>query len=908
MSYYKVNQELKTINSTRIRDGIVAMEPLNTFAGIVYYGNNTQHTNPYFQYYPLQYIGGQTGKYLNSTADIIYPAPFHWLAKPKANTKLIVAIVVPVAVVIFISLIVGAMFIRRQRQQAVHALAKTEEGERRAYKIDFSSVEILDLIGSGSFGHVYRGTYRGADVAIKKLKHQNMDKKQLQEFTQEAAIMVGLRHPNILLFMGVCLEPAKLCIITELMSRGSLYDLLRDQNMEIPFNLSVRMAIDCLKGLQFIHSAGFVHRDLKSPNLLVDKSWNIKIADFGLSCGKQQASEEVQVSLLWTAPEILKLEKNCYTERSDMYSFAVILWELMSRQVPFTGVNAAAIHAAVVEGARPTIAPGWDTKVQRTIQMGWAPNPLDRISVKEAKVTLESITLDEFSMSATSSRSMGRYVGAPNPPCYFVFTEVESFVAMWEQEPHTMMRAMKIYHDVIHTLAKRCSGFKVSAEDDRFMIAFKDPVCAANFCLRTQVDLLRSEWPDASKLTAYREEYDEDGVVYKGPRVKMGIHYGNAALQNSDVSGKPIYNGPVINEGKRVTSCATGGQIFLTNSVYSAIVSEANQVDAFLVEPIGSFQFKGIKEPISIYELVPKMLKARLGSLSDALLGVKSGEEVKEVLQPKADQKWIIKYEDLTKGELIGIGASGDVHAGYYHNQQVAIKMFLNQKFTNDAIYEMRAESATLCVLEHPNIIDFKGMCITPPHICLVTELMSKGSLSTILAQAQAGTIQLPWPKKMNIAKDIASGLQYLHEHNIIHRDIKSGNVFISETWKTKIGDFGFSRVKAENQTMTQLGTVGWTSPEIFNGSHYTEKADIFGYAVLLWELIFMQKPWKGVHTMKVITMISAGQRLSLDNPPIGTPSMLLELIEKCWKQEPTDRPSSQEIVQFLQQTEYFPD
>lgn len=98
---------------------------------------------------------------------------------------------------------------------------------------------------------MYKGMYRGADVAIKKLKHQKMDKKQLQEFTQEAAIMVGLRHPSmsfcyfslfvkmkytntkldILLFMGVCLEPERLCIITELMTKGSLYDLLKDQNV-----------------------------------------------------------------------------------------------------------------------------------------------------------------------------------------------------------------------------------------------------------------------------------------------------------------------------------------------------------------------------------------------------------------------------------------------------------------------------------------------------------------------------------------------------------------------------------------------------------------------------------------------------------------------------------------------------
>lgn len=79
----------------------------------------------------------------------------------------------------------------------VTALEKTEEGERRAYKIDFSTLETSALLGSGSFGHVYKGVYRGTNVAVKKLKQQNLTKKQLDEFASEASVMVGLRHPRI---------------------------------------------------------------------------------------------------------------------------------------------------------------------------------------------------------------------------------------------------------------------------------------------------------------------------------------------------------------------------------------------------------------------------------------------------------------------------------------------------------------------------------------------------------------------------------------------------------------------------------------------------------------------------------------------------------------------------------------
>lgn len=77
--------------------------------------------------------------------------------------------------------------------------------------------------------------------------------------------------------MGICVEPSNLCIITELMSKGSLYDILSERDIILPFSVKVRMAVDTLQGLQFIHSAGFIHRDLKSPNLLVDKNWTIKV-------------------------------------------------------------------------------------------------------------------------------------------------------------------------------------------------------------------------------------------------------------------------------------------------------------------------------------------------------------------------------------------------------------------------------------------------------------------------------------------------------------------------------------------------------------------------------------------------------------------------------------------------------
>jgi serine/threonine protein kinase len=175
----------------------------------------------------------------------------------------------------------------------------------------------------------------------------------------------------------------------------------------------------------------------------------------------------------------------------------------------------------------------------------------------------------------------------------------------------------------------------------------------------------------------------------------------------------------------------------------------------------------------------------------------------------------LVSFSDVAKNELIGTGVSGDVYSGVYQNQNVAIKMFLNQKMTSDAILEMRAESnimmyfpppppsflidylSNVSTLSHPNIVEFKGMCLTAPHICLVTELMAKGNLSNVSyfppplfffilfhffesRQLLAKQDGLTWAQKISIAKGVANGLQYLHENNIIHRDVKSGNIVCS--------------------------------------------------------------------------------------------------------------------------------
>jgi serine/threonine protein kinase len=212
----------------------------------------------------------------------------------------------------------------------------------REFEILWEDLIIGERIGQGSYGKVYRADWQGSDVAVKVFLDQDLKVEALDEFRREVAIMRRLRHPNVVLFMGAVTVPPNLSIVTEFCPRGSLYRLLHRPNRELDERRRVRMALDVVKGMNYLHrsSPPIVHRDLKSPNLLVDKNWTVKVCDFGLSRLKHNTfltSKSSAGTPEWMAPEVLRNELS--DEKSDVYSFGVILWELATLQQPWAGMN-----------------------------------------------------------------------------------------------------------------------------------------------------------------------------------------------------------------------------------------------------------------------------------------------------------------------------------------------------------------------------------------------------------------------------------------------------------------------------------------------------------------------------------------------------------------------------------------
>lgn len=266
-------------------------------------------------------------------------------------------------------------------------------------------------IGRGGYGEVYRGMWGGTEVAVKMLFTDNMNAKLLSDLRKEVDLLCKLRHPNILLFMGACTEPVTPCIVTEYLGRGSLASILMDQSMVIDWGLTLQVGIDCARGMAYLHSRNpvIIHRDLKTDNLLVDDNWQVKVADFGLATVKSRTFAKTMCGTTgWVAPEVLA--EQGYTEKADVYSFAVILWELLTRQIPYAGKNTMQVVRSVDRGERLVIPPTCPPDYAKLINECWDTDPTARPAFSTILVTLERMRAEYFAQKAQATAA------TPPPP------------------------------------------------------------------------------------------------------------------------------------------------------------------------------------------------------------------------------------------------------------------------------------------------------------------------------------------------------------------------------------------------------------------------------------------------------------------------------------------------------------
>ncbi|XP_031501965.1 uncharacterized protein LOC116265489 isoform X2 [Nymphaea colorata] len=275
------------------------------------------------------------------------------------------------------------------------AIAEMEAGIYGLQIIRNADLEELRELGSGTFGTVYHGKWRGTDVAIKRIKkscfagRSSEQERLTEDFWREARILSKLHHPNVVAFYGVVPDGigGTLATVTEYMVNGSLRHVLLRKDRVLDLRRKLIIAMDAAFGMEYLHSKNIVHFDLKCDNLLVNmrdvQRPICKVGDFGLSRIKRNTliSGGVRGTLPWMAPELLNGSSSGVSEKVDVFSFGIALWEILTGEEPYSDMHCGAI-----------IVPDWcEPEWRKLMEECWSPEPGSRPSFKEITCRLRTM-------------------------------------------------------------------------------------------------------------------------------------------------------------------------------------------------------------------------------------------------------------------------------------------------------------------------------------------------------------------------------------------------------------------------------------------------------------------------------------------------------------------------------------
>ncbi|XP_033242068.1 mitogen-activated protein kinase kinase kinase isoform X3 [Drosophila miranda] len=285
-------------------------------------------------------------------------------------------------------------------------------GDIQPHEIEYEEMDIKEVIGSGGFCKVHRGFYDGEEVAI-KIAHQTGDddmQRMRDNVLQEAKLFWALKHENIAALRGVCLK-TKLCLVMEYARGGSLNRILAGK---IPPDVLVNWAIQIARGMNYLHNEApmsIIHRDLKSSNVLIYEAIEdnhlqqktLKITDFGLAREMYNTQRmSAAGTYAWMPPEVISV--STYSKSSDVWSYGVLLWELITGETPYKGFDPLSVAYGVAVNTLTLPIPKTCPETWGSLMKScWQTDPHKRPGFKEILKQLENIARSKFTLTPQES-------------------------------------------------------------------------------------------------------------------------------------------------------------------------------------------------------------------------------------------------------------------------------------------------------------------------------------------------------------------------------------------------------------------------------------------------------------------------------------------------------------------------
>ncbi|KAL8250465.1 hypothetical protein R6Q59_034158 [Mikania micrantha] len=286
---------------------------------------------------------------------------------------------------------------------------------------------------------------------------------------------------------------------------------------------------------------------------------------------------------------------------------------------------------------------------------------------------------------------------------------------------------------------------------------------------------------------------------------------------------------------------------------------------------------------------------------------------------PYPSSEIIEKLESLDDEHVVGSGGFGTVYRMVMNDcGTFAVKRIDQTQKGQDQAFERELE--VLGSVKHINLVNLRGYCRFPDSKLLIYDYVANGSLEKFLHECRNGEETLSWNARLKVAYGSARGLAYLHHDcspRIVHRDIKSSNILLDENLEPCVSDFGLAKLLVDEEahvTTVVAGTFGYLAPEYLQSGRATVKSDVYSFGVLLLELITGKRPTDPAFVKQGLNVVGWLNTLRKENhledvvdkrctdADASTVEAVLEIAGRCTNANPDDRPSMQQVLQFLEQ------